>query len=91
MVSTHGNNNSLYAPINEQDTKGGLIKYLNQGADSVIEARREDAYMQMHSFCNGAYQIVSEGPRNEGGIAAPVGRGFLYSESQYWYISFKCV
>ena len=33
---------SPYAPINE-NTRSGVVKYLNNGADFVIKSRREDA------------------------------------------------
>jgi len=59
------------------------VKYLNQGADSVIRARRNDAYKKMWRACRGSYEIVSEGPRNEADPLVVVGT--------YWYIYFKCV
>jgi len=85
---------SRYAPQNEPE-RCGIMKYLNQGASSVIQARREDAYKQMWSLCNGSYKIVWEGPYQEGTAAGiiPVG-GMLMAFSQpqqYWYIKFKCI
>ena len=56
MVSTRGN--SKYGPIN--DTLGGQIRYLQGGATDAIQARREDAYRQMHRYCDGRYIITRE-------------------------------
>jgi hypothetical protein len=79
MVSSPGGvSGSQYAPQNEK-ARLGTIKYLNQGAGAVIDARREDAYKQMFTACNGKYNIVSEGPRTEGGDL-----------DEYWYIRFEC-
>ncbi|MEK6742487.1 MAG: hypothetical protein AABZ15_02705 [Nitrospirota bacterium] len=91
MVQAPGSGtSSQYAPINEA-SRSGVMKYLNEGADSVIARRRENAYQQMHSACNGKYRIDSEGPRAEGGAIVPMGSGSMYFDSQYWYIKFSCV
>ena len=93
MVSSPGQNTSAskFAPANE-NSRPGLIKYLNQGAASVISQRREDAYQQMYESCGGKYKIDSEGPRNEGGMAVPMaGGGTAWMESEYWFISFSCL
>jgi len=82
---------SPYAPVNEA-SRGGVIKYLNQGARFVVEKRREDAYKQMHEACGGPYHIDAEGPRAEGGVVvaiSPTAAGSF--GSQYWYIQFSCV
>ena len=80
---------SAYAPSNEVQ-RPGMIKYLNQGADFVIKARREDAYKKMYDSCGGRYKIVSEGPQAEGGAMLPVGNAYMFAQSNYWYISFQC-
>jgi hypothetical protein len=49
---------SRYAPVNEQ--VDGEVSYLNAGAKTVRNARREDAYKKMHDHCGGAYEIVRE-------------------------------
>lgn len=90
MVSTRGDSQSPYAPTNERDSRGGTVKYLNEGIASVRKSRREDAYRQMHDFCNGAYKITAEGPKSEGGMAMPIGNAAYYGDSQYWYMSFEC-
>ena len=81
---------SPYAPVNEA-SRGGMIKYLNQGASYVVEQRREDAYKQMYTACRGTYRIDAEGPNAEGGAAIPIqGGGAVWTQSQYWYIQFSC-
>ena len=98
MVSTRGNASSKYAPINEKDANGGVIKYLNDGAAFVVQQRRDDAYKQMYNYCNGKYKIVKEGPQAEGGYAYtqsgqtenPFNAVTTFGTSQYWYIWFEC-
>ncbi len=86
-----GGTGSPYAPVNEIG-RPGLIKYLNQGAGSVVAKRREDAYRQMHAACQGPYLIDAEGPQEEDGMVIPMaGGGALLAQSQYWYIQFSCV
>lgn len=50
---------SAYAPANEEHVDGE-VAYLDAGARAVRNARREDAYKKMHSFCGGDYVIVRE-------------------------------
>ncbi|MEK9145263.1 MAG: hypothetical protein AAB339_06620, partial [Elusimicrobiota bacterium] len=57
VIEPGRNSTSAYAPVNEAQ-RPGVIKYLNAGARSVKDARREDAYKKMHSACGGAYKIV---------------------------------
>ncbi len=52
---------SAYAPVNEQHS--GNITYCNAGAQSLRNARREDAYKKIFEACNatsGVYEIVRE-------------------------------
>lgn len=91
MVSSPGMaSSSPYAPVNEV-SRGGIVKYLNDGAAFVKKQRRENAYKQMHSICSGKYRIDTEGPKSEGGAVMPTGAGALWFESQYWYIQFSCI
>lgn len=78
MVNDPGAANSKYGPTNAS-SRPGLIKFLNQGAPPVREARREDAYKQMFDVCRGKYKIISEGPRTENETA-----------DEYYYFSFAC-
>lgn len=47
---------SQYGPVNQT----GIVRYSRSGSSDVVSARREDAYKQMWSQCNGKYRIVSE-------------------------------
>lgn len=81
---------SEYAPKNYKPK--GMVKYLNQGADFVIEQRKEDAFKQMSLNCNSNYQIVAEGPKEENGIITQISPNSLMEvTSQYWYISYECL
>jgi hypothetical protein len=91
MVSSPGaTSTSAYAPINEA-SRGGIVKYLNEGADYVRKQRREDAYKQMHAACSGKYRIDAEGSKAEDGMVTVFGGSAFMSESQYWHIKFSCV
>ena len=57
-----GGTGSPYAPVNEM-RRPGLIKYLNQGAGSVVAERREDAYRQMHAACKDHTVSTQKGHR----------------------------
>jgi hypothetical protein len=68
----------------------GVVKYLAQGADFIINKRREDAFEKMHTVCKGNYKITGEGDKMEGGMISAVGNNLMMSSSQYWYISYSC-
>jgi hypothetical protein len=68
-----------YAPANEQ--VDGEVSYLNAGAKSVRNARREDAYKKMYEHCGGPYEIVRE--EDQEGAWPPGGR-----QRRIW---FKCI
>jgi outer membrane biogenesis lipoprotein LolB len=78
-----------YAPRNEQ-SRPRTVSYLNQGAGFIIKSRRTSSYKKMYQDCGGPYDIISEGPRSEGGVAMPVGNSSLYSSTEYWYITYQC-
>ena len=50
-----------YAPMNKQKEKYGVVNYLNEGADFVIQARRKDAFKKMFESCDGKYIVINEG------------------------------
>lgn len=85
---------SQYAPVNESEL-GGVVKYLNQGAKTVIRKRRESAYRKMWETCNEQYEIVKEGPKSDGGtIFGSTGANsfsLYYGKTEYWYIQFRCL
>ena len=67
MVRPASNGDSPYAPINER-ARGGVIKYLSDGASFVVRRRRDSAYKQMYESCGGVYRIIAEGQKVEGGV-----------------------
>jgi hypothetical protein len=45
--------------------KRGVVSFMNEGASSVIDARREDAEKKMASFCKGNYEILAETSKDQ--------------------------
>lgn len=78
------------APENEI-TRPGVIKFLNEGIASVRDKRRENAYAQMRKACGGPYRIDSEGPRIEGGAVVHDPSVSWAVPTQWWYIQFSCI
>lgn len=66
MMETRGE--SEYAPVNERS--GGQVKYLASGLESLVRARREDAYHQMYERCGGKYRIVAEWEGSGGTVSS---------------------
>ena len=89
VVSPRMGTESAYSPVNEK-SRPGLIKYSAHGSEAAKERKREDAYWRMHNACGGAYRILSEVQRSDGGAYVPVGNMMVYSETQYVYIEFLC-
>lgn len=55
------NTNSKYAPESEKKANGiGVVSYLNEGIQSIRNARREDAYKKAFEACGGKYEIWDE-------------------------------
>lgn len=80
---------SKYAP--KGYVPKGMIKYLNQGADSIIADRREDAFKQMHEACKGDYEITKEGEGNGDAFVSRDTAGNMWGSTQkYWMIEFRC-
>ncbi|WP_199611550.1 hypothetical protein [Flocculibacter collagenilyticus] len=88
---------SKYAPQNERKTENniGVMRYLNEGASFVREARREDAYKKMFTMCEGKYDIIAETDSETTPITytSETNTGFVSQtvSSSYRYIHFKCV
>lgn len=81
---------SQYAPSDYKPA--GVVKYLNNGADSVIARRKEDAFKTMYSNCNGEYRITGEGPKEENGVVTAISpNSYMASSFSYWYISYECL
>ena len=90
VISPGSNQSSPYAPVNEA-SRGGIVKYLNEGAGFVKRSRRESAYKKMYESCGGSYEIVKEGTNLEGGVIVPAGNSAVWANSQYVYIEYRCV
>jgi hypothetical protein len=92
MVNPPGStNSSIYAPVNEA-SRGGVVRYLNDGAGFVKKKRRESAYKQMHDACGGAYRIDAEGAQVRDGVVMAIDPDMAVAlASEYWYIQFSCV
>lgn len=90
MVSAPGRTGLAYGPVNE-GSRGGVVRYLNQGASFVIQDRRQDAYAQMYEACRGRYRIDAEGAQVRGGYVVPAGNMLVAGTTEYWYIQFSCV
>jgi len=65
----------------------GEIKYLNEGIQSVREARRRDAYSRMKEYCNGHYRITSESEASE----QPTYFGLVKGPGNVIRIKFECL
>jgi hypothetical protein len=87
-LDTRFSKGSPNAPINE--INGGIVSYLNQGAKSVIQDRRQDAYRKMHDACQGPYKILQEGEQLGEGMATPIGDSVIYTQERRWQIKFEC-
>lgn len=88
-METTLNKSTPNAPVNE--INGGVVSYLNQGAKSIIEARRKDAYKKMHNACSGNYRILQEGEHVGDGMATPIGDTIFYGQERRIQIKFECV
>lgn len=83
------NKTPAYAPKGYRQK--GIVKYLNHGADSIIETRRESAFKQMYESCGGEYEITHEAPASSGyWTAANMYGGHNVYSSQYILIEFQC-
>lgn len=85
MTKNPNGKHDKYAPKNYQGV--GQVKYLNQGADSIIDGRREDAFKQMYMACNGEYEIVKETGTNN---SVTFTGNTAYASDNYIYLDFKC-
>jgi hypothetical protein len=87
---------SQYAPQNEKSKSDdiGIMRYLNEGAAFVTEARREDAYKKMYNLCNGKYELVNEADSETTPTTFinETSTGFTAQtlSSTYTYIYFRC-
>lgn len=81
--------NPKYAPKGYKQI--GIVKYLNQGANSVIDSRREDAFKKMHDQCRSSdYKILREFTDEQGKSWSKDEFGVSEYTSQYVYLEFQC-
>ncbi|MCG7584591.1 hypothetical protein [Photobacterium sp. OFAV2-7] len=86
---------SPYAPLNASDTGIHSIAYLDEGADLVRDARREDAFKKMFDYCDGRYVLLDEQGQVVGGnqtIHQETLDGYISTtlSSRYRTFYFKC-
>lgn len=80
-----------YAPVNSPKDNFGVVNYLDEGASSVREARRKDAFKKMYNSCNGKYRILEE-TNGETSPMYTMQGNFIYSlTSTYVTFVFECV
>lgn len=83
--------NEKYGPTDGEKT--GRIRYLAEGASSVINARRNNALKQMYEACNGHYKILEDTSSDKliasSSYSGLNGSGFV-GNMEYVYIRFKC-
>lgn len=72
----------------------GVVKYLNQGAYTITESRREDAFKKMSESCKGSYKVLQESERPDN-FATTTYNSTTNSlntfSSNYWYIRYECI
>lgn len=76
--------------------RAGVIKWLNQGASTIINQRREHAMELSQAFCGGPSEVLSESDRLES-QGTVIGRGYAPGtlmatdmSSSYTYMTFRC-
>ncbi|WP_454781687.1 hypothetical protein [Legionella sp. WA2022007384] len=82
---------SKYGPTDGDKT--GRIRYLAEGASTVIEARRNDAFKKMYNACNGHYKILGDTSKDKliGASDYNDDKGSSFVGSmEYVYIRFEC-
>ncbi len=74
--------------------KGGVVKYLDTGADFVIEKRRDDAMKKMSDYCGGSYKILKESYDSNWTVYQTQISGNTATttpvSSQYLHLYFRC-
>ncbi len=71
--------------------KWGVVRYLNQGIQSVVDARKADARRQMADYCRPTqYRVTETNEKDKWEVYISEGWGGGGSMS-YMYIRFECV
>lgn len=83
-----------YAPRNESPQNYGVVRYLTDGASSVVKSRIKSAYKTMYDTCNGNYDVLGTGNTESMPVyTATKSGGNVYitgASFHYKYIYFKC-
>ncbi|MFV8784415.1 hypothetical protein ACNKU7_18510 [Microbulbifer sp. SA54] len=82
---------SEYAPVNAGSDNFGTVKYLDEGAAAVRDARKKDAYKKMYEACNGKYAILDAGSSESNPTFSTHGNLTFAATSSTVFINFKCV
>ena len=73
-----------------QPIRAGVVKYLAEGADFVIEKRRASAGKVMQEFCDGPYTILTDSLEGQFSGVYFSGNMAFPMQSNYGYIRFEC-
>lgn len=83
-----------YAPRNESPDNYGVVRYLTDGASSVVQSRIKSAYKTMYDTCNGNYNVIGTGNTESMPVYTATKSGdnaYITGASfHYKYIYFKC-
>lgn len=91
---------NTYGPTRRTDGgEVGIVRYYTDGAPQVVEGRKQDAYKQMYQACSGLYEIVAEGPSQEGATAVAMDipnmplptTAATVAPMNVWTIRFRCI
>ena len=70
-----------------EGTRWGVVKYLNGGADAVIQSRKDDAKKQMKEFCAPSnYRVIETSEKSELAFYQASGGSF-----NYLHLKFECL
>jgi hypothetical protein len=101
IIDTRGNSRSPYAPVNETELRGGLVK-LDCGKmviAAILKKCEEDGEDLMRAFCGGDFQITQRSPTLTGEVETEEVQRKIFGltvtetipkESPYQYLYFDC-
>jgi hypothetical protein len=69
-----------------------ILRFDNQGAQDIRDARRKDADRRMSDACAGNYVVGAEGPRAKNGVVSLRSDPTKpWGQTEFWYIQYICV
>ena len=101
IIDTRGNSRSPYAPVNEAELRGGIVK-LDCGETviaAILKKCEEDGEDLMRAFCGGDFQIMQKSPTLTGEVETEEVQHQIFGhtvtetvpkESPYQYLYFDC-